>query len=140
MNMKFKHICAAMMLSVFGTGAVFAMAQAREATLLETLDTGLWEFRAVGGGIAETPVKQLCASSGKMLAQIQHGAGKCEQTVLRSNAATVTISYSCSGRGQGLTRIRKESSRLIHIDSQGIYNNSPFSFTVEARRTAACSR
>jgi hypothetical protein len=37
-----------------------------------------------------------------------------------------------------LTTIRKESSRIIHIQSQGIRNNAPFSFSAEGRKIGPC--
>jgi hypothetical protein len=74
-----------------------------------------------------------------MLAQIKHGANaQCSHFVVRSTPTSVTISYSCKGAGQGLTTIRKESPRLIQIQSQGIHDGSPFSFSVEGRRAAGC--
>jgi hypothetical protein len=57
---------------------------------------------------------------------------------VRSTANSVTVSYSCKAQGLGLTTIRKESNRIIHIQSQGIRNNAPFSFAVEGRKTGPC--
>ena len=81
---------------------------------------------------------QLCVGDPRMLAQIQHGTTSCTHLIVDSTANSVTISYSCKGAGQGLTTIRKESGRLVQIKSQGIRNNSPFSFSVEGRRSGGC--
>jgi hypothetical protein len=97
--------------------------------VLQTLERGLWQLRAVGGGASGAAASQLCLGDPRMLAQIQHGAANCEHYVVESSANSVTISYSCKGAGQGLTTIRKESGRLVQIKSQGIRNNSPFSFS-----------
>ena len=70
--------------------------------------------------------------------QIQHGATSCAHQLVEAGPNSVTVSYSCRGAGQGLTTIRKESGRLVQIKSQGIRNNSPFSFAVEGRRSGAC--
>ena len=70
------------------------------------------------------------------LTQIQHGDAPCSRYVVRSMPNSVTVSYSCRA-GQGLTTIRKESPELIQIQSQGIRNNAPFSFSVEAARRLA---
>ncbi|MGB5078234.1 MAG: hypothetical protein WBO17_12210 [Sphingorhabdus sp.] len=120
-----------------GSGAL-AFAQGGDLSLLETLDRGLWQLRTIGGGVSTAPVSQLCIGNPTQFTQIQHGDTQCTHYVVRSLPNSVTISYSCKGQGQGLTTIRKESSKLIQIQSQGIRNNSPFSFTVEARRSAAC--
>ena len=140
MKRMMKYLGLAAFLSVSVAGAALGLAQTSGPTLLETLERGLWQFRAVGGGPTGASVDRLCVDDLKKLAQIQHNRMKCTQKVLRSNAATVQIFYSCPGEGQGLTTIRKESNRLIHIDSQGVRNNSPFSFTVEARRSGSCNR
>jgi hypothetical protein len=119
-------------------GGIAMSAQAGDGTFLETLDRGLWQLRAVGGGPSTAPVAQICLGDPSRLAQIQHGSSPCEHYVVRTNGNAITVSYSCKGQGQGLTTIRKESGRLIQIQSQGIRNNAPFSFAVEARRTGTC--
>lgn len=107
-------------------------------TLLETLDRGLWQLRGIGGAPTSAAVSQLCLGDPNRLVQIQHGDAACERLVLKSSPTSVTVSYSCRGQGQGITTIRKEGPRLIQIQSQGIRNNSPFSFQVEGRRTSGC--
>ncbi|MFC4292663.1 DUF3617 domain-containing protein [Sphingorhabdus arenilitoris] len=133
-----KYLILSGVISCGAASAAAAFVQGGGSNLLGTLEPGLWQFKAVGGGAPATPVRQMCVKNQERLVQIQHGARDCEHYVVRGNAATMTVSYSCNGAGQGLTSIRKESARLIHIDSQGIHNNAPFSFTVEARRVAAC--
>ena len=139
--MKMKHIFLPAM-AVFALSAgsgVVAMAQASDLSLLETLDRGLWELRSVGGGGGSgASVAKMCLGDPSRLTQIQHNDFPCSRYVVRSTPTSVTVSYSCRGQGQGLTTIRKESGKLIHIQSQGIRNNSPFSFSVEARRIGTC--
>jgi hypothetical protein len=127
-------------LFVAGTGiAAIGFAQSAPMNLLDTLERGMWQFHAVGGGATGTPVNKLCIGNTSKLVQIQHYSNACSQLVLRSTPNSVTISYSCKGAGQGTTTIRKESSKLIHVDSQGIKNNSPFAFNVEARMLGPCT-
>lgn len=122
-----------------GTGAAASgFAQSAPTNLLDTLERGMWQFHAIGGGATGTPVNKLCIGNTSKLVQIQHYNNTCSQLLLRSSPNSVTINYSCRGIGQGTTTIRMESSKLIHIDSQGIKNNSPFAFNVEARMTGAC--
>ena len=138
MKMKFSHFAVAGLIGMSAGGGAFAYAQGGDLSLLESLDRGLWQLRAVGGGASGAPVNQLCVGDPARLTQIQHGDAPCSYYVVRSMPNSVTVSYSCKGLGQGLTTIRKENSKLIHIQSQGIRNNSPFSFAVEARRSSAC--
>lgn len=133
-------VCKAMtgvLLLCAGTAAM-AWAQIGDLSLLQSIDRGMWQLRAVGGGPSGASVNQICIGDPVKLTQIQHGAVPCEHYVVRSSPTSVTVSYSCKGAGQGLTTIRKESGKLIHIQSQGIRNNSPFSFAVEGRHTGAC--
>lgn len=136
MKTGFYHLVLAGMLSLGAGSAVHGGAQGDGGELLQSLERGLWQLRATGGGSAAT--SQLCLGDPRMLVQIQHGATSCTHQVVDAGANSVTISYSCKGAGQGLTTIRKESGRLIQIKSQGIRNSSPFSFTVEGRRSGAC--
>jgi hypothetical protein len=125
-------------LALSAGSAAQGVAAQDSGSLLQTLERGLWQLRAVGGGSSGAAASQLCLGDPKLLVQIQHGATACSQLVVETSANSVTISYSCKGAGQGLTTIRKESGRLVQIKSQGIRNNSPFSFSVEGRRSGAC--
>ena len=49
------------------------------------------------------------------------------------------VQYTCRGKGYGRTQIRRESNRLVQIDSQGIADGLPFSFSAEARRVGDCA-
>jgi hypothetical protein len=131
-------VALAGLLSLGAGSAVQSVAAADGAGLLQSLERGLWQLRAVGSGSSGAAASQLCVGDPRMLAQIQHGAANCTHQIVDSTASSVTISYSCKGAGQGLTTIRKESGRLVQIHSQGIHNNSPFSFSVEARRSSGC--
>jgi hypothetical protein len=138
MNKHIKHLVLAGLLSL-GAGSAAERVSADDGTgFLQSLERGMWQLRAVGSGASGAAASQLCLGDPRMLAQIQHGTTKCTHLLVDSSANSVTISYSCSGAGQGLTTIRKESGRLVQIKSQGIRNNSPFSFSVEGRRSAAC--
>ncbi len=117
------------------TSAAFAFAPTNDLSLFNTLERGQWNLRAVG---AEAPFTKICLGNPELLTQIQHAGAACELYVIRSTANSVTVSYTCKGQGQGLTTIRKESNRIIHIQSQGIHNNAPFSFSVEGRKIGPC--
>jgi hypothetical protein len=59
--------------------------------------------------------------------------------VINDGAAEVTVHYTCPGAGHGRTTIRKETNRLVQIDTQGIAGGMPFSRTFEARRGGVCT-
>lgn len=138
MKIKFSQLAAMAFVAVSATCGASAWAQGHDLSLLESLDRGLWQLRAIGGGVSSAAIDRLCVGDVTRLTQIQHGDTHCNHYVVRSTPTTIVVSYSCRGQGQGLTTIRKESGKLIHIQSQGIRNNSPFSFSVEARRAGTC--
>jgi hypothetical protein len=125
---------AAAVLLLLTTTAVAVDANG-DLALLDSLERGTWQLRPTGGG---APTTKICLGPPESLTQIQHSGFACEQYVVRSSANSVTVSYTCKGQGQGLTNIRKESARIIHIQSQGIRNNAPFSFSAEGRKTGPC--
>ena len=126
-------LTGAILLSIAATA--FAVGPHNRLVLLDTLERGNWQLRATSSG---EPVGKICLGKSAALIQIRHSGIACEQYVVRSNANSVTVSYTCEGQGQGLTTIRKESNQIIHIQSQGIRDNAPFSISAEGRRTGPC--
>ncbi|MGL5838292.1 MAG: DUF3617 domain-containing protein [Sphingorhabdus sp.] len=130
--------CLAIVVALGAGISAHALGQGDVLGPLGNLERGRWMLRAVGSSAA-APVNQLCVSDPRMLAQIEHHANsQCSHFVVRSSPMSVTISYSCKGTGQGLTTIRRETPRLIQIQSQGISNGAPFSFSVEGRHSGSC--
>ncbi len=138
MKLKLSHLTITGILVLSAGSGALAFVEGGDLSLLESLDRGMWQLRPVGVGASAATATPICLGDPTRLVQIQHGGSACERYVVRSTPNAITVSYSCKGQGQGLTTIRKESNRLIHIQSQGIRNNSPFSFSVEGRKTGAC--
>lgn len=125
-------------LAALVAGASVAHAQQIPSRLLSSLDSGMWDLRAIGSGPSRAAKARICVGPKQRLAQIQHGDASCSHRVISEQRNRVTISYSCQGQGQGLTTIRRETNGLVQISSQGIRNGSPFNFTVEGRRVGGC--
>jgi len=125
-------------LAILAGTASIAFAQPAGNSLLNSLDKGMWELRAVGGGTSRAAQSRICLGNPSKLVQIQHGSANCSQKILSVKPDRITVHYSCPGLGQGLTNIRKESNQVIHIDSQGVRNGSPFNFAVEGRMSGSC--
>lgn len=111
----------------FGGGPSLAM--------LDRLDPGGWELRERAG----SPPQKLCVPNGRRLIQLRHPGAQCSSFVVEDGPAEVVVQYSCPGHGYGRTRVRRETDRLVQIDSQGIVDGLPFDFSVEARRVGECS-
>ena len=102
--------------------------------MLSGLDDGQWEVRPSDG----SAIRKVCVRSGLELIQLQHAGGDCNRFVVEDGIAAVTVQYTCRGNGYGRTSIRRETSSLVQVESQGIAGGLPFQFSAEARRTGAC--
>ena len=123
-----------------GCALVAAMpvaAQAPGLAMLGTLERGQWQLRDRDEALA--PVRNLCLGDARLLLQLRHERAQCSRYVIEDEARSVTIHYTCPGAGHGRTTIRKETSRLVQIDTQGIANGAPFSIAYEARRIGPCN-
>lgn len=83
--------------------------------------------------------QRLCVPSGRHLIQLRHPGAQCHTFVVEDEPAQVVVQYTCQGHGYGRTRVRRETNRLVRIDSQGIVDGLPFEFSVEARRVGDCT-
>lgn len=102
--------------------------------MLNRLESGLWEMHEH----AASEPQRLCIANGRRLIQLRHPGAQCGSFVIEDGPAQVVVQYTCQGRGYGRTRVRRETNRLVQIDSQGIVDGLPFDFSVEARRIGAC--
>lgn len=112
-----------------------AMGAGPSLAMLDGLEGGRWELRPRDGGAAP---QRICLTNGRGLIQLRHPGADCVQFVLEDTATQVVVQYTCKGRGYGRTQIKRESSRLVQIESQGIAGGLPFEFEAEARRIGDC--
>ncbi|MEO1043907.1 MAG: hypothetical protein AAFX04_00540 [Pseudomonadota bacterium] len=102
---------------------------------LNSLEPGLWEIRDRSSG--ET-VDRVCVRDVKQLLQLRHRGPLCQRKTLRESDDKGYIYYECGRKGHGYTSLKTENSHLAQISSQGLFNNAPFQFTVEARHVGSC--
>lgn len=105
---------------------------------LARLEPGLWQLRDLDGG--DTRPQSLCVADPAILLQIQHRNSPCTRLVIANDRNSATVHYTCPASGFGRTSVRVETPRLAKIETQGISENAPFVFRLEARRTGACAR
>ena len=103
--------------------------------MLDRLEGGRWELRERAG----VPPQTLCVPSGRRLIQLRHPGMQCSSFVVEDGPAQVVVQYTCSGHGYGRTRLRRETNRLVQLDTQGIAEGLPFEFSAEARRVSDCA-
>lgn len=111
-----------------------ALAQGNGLALLDTLTKGEWTIKYRDG----SPDRRICLRSGTEFIQLKHKQTDCNRFVVEDSAARVTVQYTCPGNGYGRTSIRRETTSLIQLESQGIVDGMPFQMAAEARRTGTC--
>lgn len=104
-----------------------------DLAMLSGLQKGKWDVRERGGAS-----RTICVRSGPELIQLRHTEPGCTRFIVQDTPTEVTVQYTCRGNGYGRTHIRKESARLVQIDSTGIHNGMPFDISAEGRAGGAC--
>jgi len=112
-----------------------APAQAPTLAVFDGLQKGSWTLKTQGSADAG---KRVCLGDPGLLIQIQHGNARCTRYVIENMPNSLRVSYNCGRLNHGDTTIRRESSGLVQISTQGVANGSIFNFSVEGRRTGAC--
>lgn len=113
-----------------------ASGQRQSLAMLDQLESGRWELRMRDTrGSAE----QICLRDGRRLIQLRHPSlSACERLIVSDGPGEVIVQYTCRGRGFGRTQIRRETGRLVQIQSQGVLDGLPFDVVAEGRWIGAC--
>lgn len=136
--MKLLQILKFLGLSAAGLAAftVPSAAQGPTPALLDGLKKGQWVVRERG---VDGASRRVCIGDPGLLLQVEHGRASCSRYVIEDEPGNARVSYKCGTQGHGVTSIRRESSDLVQIESQGIRNNAPFAFSAEGRYVGACT-
>src|SRR3954454_8134359 len=114
--------------------SALALIAAGRPEALAQVSGGMWEVR----GIPNTRPLHQCFADPMVLAQIEHRAQNCTRTVLSGGESQAVIEYKCSGGGFGRSKITMITPRSLSIETQGISDNFPFGYKVEAHRIGDC--
>jgi hypothetical protein len=124
-------------LSVGLAAGATALAQAPgKGSALAGVQAGLWELSGIPG--IKTPQKQCVASVGE-LAQIEHRERRCQHRTVSDGGTSTVIQYQCPGGGFGRSKLTALTPRSLRIETQGISDQLPFSYVVQARRVGDCA-
>jgi hypothetical protein len=107
-----------------------------QLSALQLVEPGQWEFHSADDSSAK---RSMCITDPAIMLQLRHRASACTRFVIANDPKSSTVHYSCQGAGNGRTTVRVETPRLVQIESQGIADNAPFSFSTEGRRVGACN-
>lgn len=123
---------------VFGLAISSTVGQAAsQLQALSSVEAGLWDLRSTSGRDVS---RSMCVTDPAVLLQLGHPGRTCSRFPIVNQPKNADVYYSCAGAGQGQTRLRVETSRLVQIETQGFLYQDPFSFSFEARRIGDCSR
>ena len=119
------------------TGAallLLALSAAIRPAVLSQTTGGLWEIEGAPG-----PIRQrMCLADTALLAQFEHRRFNCTRVVIRDQRTSAEVHYTCAGGGFGQTTIGMLTPRSLRIETQGISDNAPFHYVLQARRVGNC--
>ena len=125
---------AALILAGAALAGAAVIAAPRPAALAQAAP-GLWEVAGYPG--AKEPARE-CVADLVQLAQYEHRRQRCTSSLVNDRPPSTTIEYSCQGGGFGRTTLTVITPRSLRIETQGISDNLPFNYTLQARRVGDC--
>lgn len=126
----------------FGIAGGFAILLAAQASgavdlpVFAQLERGRWQLS--NPAEPDEAVDTICLGDPMLLVMLEHPRLSCTQELVGTATNGGSIHYTCPGHGFGRTSIRVETPRLVKVDTQGIANNHPFAYRLQARRIGPC--
>jgi len=120
--------------AALGSAALLSLAAAQPSALAGVAP-GLWEIRGAPG--AAKPVRQ-CVAQVAALAQFEHRGQSCTRVLINSEGASATYHYTCAAGGFGQSSISVITPRALRVETQGISDNAPFNYVLQAHRIGDC--
>ena len=120
--------------AALSVAAVALIAAQRPAALAQTAP-GLWEIEGLPG--ASAPARE-CVADVVALAQLEHRAKACRRNVVSDGPSSTVIQYTCAGTEYGRSKMTVITPRSLRIETQGISDNLPFAYVLQARRVGDC--
>jgi hypothetical protein len=115
--------------------AVLALTAAQQPSALGQAMPGLWEISGAPG--SKAAVKQ-CFADVRALARFEHRGQNCSGKVISDSASSTVVQYSCGGAGFGRSKVDMITPRSLRIETQGISQQLPFNYVIQARRVGDC--
>ena len=107
---------------------------ARPAALAKA-SPGLWEIYRLPGN---RDMARECVGDVLSLAQYEHRGHRCTSSIVTDGPISTVIQYSCPGGGFGRSTLTMITPRSLRIETQGISDNLPFNYVLQARRVGDC--
>jgi len=104
---------------------------------LANIAGGLWEISGAPG--THAPVRQ-CVGNVLALTQYEHRGRNCSRSVISDNGTSAKINYKCGTAGFGESEVEVITPRSLRISTQGISDQLPFNYVLQARRVGECTK
>jgi hypothetical protein len=114
-----------------------ATLSAAPPSALAKIAGGIWEISGAPG--SPQPIRQ-CITDVKRLAQFEHRNRTCSRNVVSDSGSSTVINYTCGGGNFGRSQIDVVTPRSLRIATQGISNQLPFNYIIQARRIGDCTK
>ena len=116
---------------------VFALtplvAAAASPSVFNQTQGGLWQVDRQG-----TKPVRICLANTAALSMFEHRNASCSRTVIRDSGSLATIRYTCTGGDFGQSDFTLLTPRSLRIATQGISENAPFNYVLQAHRVGDC--
>ncbi len=96
----------------------------------------MWEISGSPGSLGP---QLLCVADLGLLAQFEHRSASCTRVVIRDQSTSAEVHYTCPGGGFGQSSMTLLTPRSLRIHTQGISQEAPFNYVLQARRLGPCS-
>jgi hypothetical protein len=116
-------------------GAILVLSAAQQSAALSQVSPGLWEIAGIPG--AKTPLRE-CVADPIVLAQLEHRKRNCSRKATSDNGSQTVINYTCSAGDFGSSKMTVITPRSMRIETQGISDNLPINYVLQARRVGDC--
>ena len=110
---------------------------AKPPSALAQIAAGIWEVSGAPG--SQAPVRE-CVADVLALAQFEHRGRTCSHKVLADGGRSTLVNYSCGSAGFGQSKIDVITPRSLRISTQGISDQLPFNYVLQARRVGDCAK
>ena len=122
-------------LATAGIAAALMLGAAQRPAALAKSNPGLWQISGIPGAKSE---QRQCIADLTALIQFEHRGRTCTSRLIDDGATSTIVEYNCAGAGFGRTKIDVITPRSLRIDTQGISENLPFGYVLQAHRIGDC--
>lgn len=118
-----------------GLAGVATFTAAQQPPAWARAQPGLWEISGVPGSNA--PVRR-CVADIAQLARFEHRGKNCAPKITSNSGNATVVDYRCGSAGFGHSKVEVITPRSLRIDTQGISDQLPFAYVLQARRVGDC--